>query len=46
MKNRFGENYGSIAMEINYETLTLTEAAEQLQDLDISDTLGSLDMLS
>jgi replicative DNA helicase len=46
MKNRFGENYGSIAMEINYETLTLTEAAEQIQNLDLGDEMNTLDMLS
>lgn len=46
MKNRFGENYGSIAMEINYETLTLTEASEQIQNLDLGDEMSTLDMLS
>ena len=46
MKNRFGENYGSIAMDINYETLSLKEGSEQLQDLDISDSMSSLDLLS
>ena len=46
MKNRFGENYGSVAMEINYETLTLSEASEQIQNLDLGDEMGTLDMLS
>ena len=46
MKNRFGENYGSVVMEINYDTLTLTEASEQLQHIDMTETVGTLDMLS
>jgi replicative DNA helicase len=46
MKNRFGENYGSVVMEINYDTLTLTEASEQLQNIDMTETIGTLDMLS
>ena len=46
MKNRFGENYGSVVMEINYDTLTLTEASEQLQNIDMTETMGTLDMLS
>ena len=46
MKNRFGENYGSCAMEINYDTLTLSEASEQLQNIDMTQTMDSLDMLS
>lgn len=46
MKNRFGENYGSIAMEINYDTLTLKQASQQLQDIDMTETMGTLDMLS
>lgn len=46
MKNRFGENYGSIAMEIDYDTLTLKEASVQLQNIDMTDTIQSLDDLS
>lgn len=46
MKNRFGENYGSVVMEINYDTLTLSEASEQLQNIDMTETIGTLDMLS
>lgn len=46
MKNRFGENYGSVAMEIDYDTLTLKEASEQLQNIDMTDTIQTLDMLS
>lgn len=45
MKNRFGENHGSVIMEINYDTLTLKEGSEQLQNIDMTDTLSSLDML-
>ena len=46
MKNRFGENYGSVAMEIDYDTLTLKEASVQLQNIDMTDTIQSLDDLS
>lgn len=46
MKNRFGENYGSVVMEINYDTLTLTEASEQVHNIDMTETISSLDMLS
>lgn len=46
MKNRFGENYGSVIMEINYDTLTLSESSEQLQNVDMTETINSLDMLS
>ncbi len=46
MKNRFGENYGSIAMEIDYDTLSLKQASEQLQNIDMTDTMNSLDILS
>jgi len=46
MKNRFGENYGSVIMEIDYDTLTLKEASQQVQDIDMTDTLNSLDMLN
>lgn len=46
MKNRFGENYGSVIMEINYDTLTLTESSEQVQNIDMTETIGTLDMLS
>ena len=45
MKNRFGENHGSVIMEINYDTLTLKEGSEQLQNIDMTDTLSSLDLL-
>jgi len=46
MKNRFGENYGSCAMEIDYDTLSLKQASEQLQNIDMTDTMGALDILS
>ena len=46
MKNRFGENYGSCAMEIDYDTLSLKQASEQLQNIDMTDTMGSLSILS
>ena len=46
MKNRFGENYGSVAMEIDYDTLSLKQASEQLQNIDMTDTMNSLDLLS
>ena len=46
MKNRFGENYGSVIMEIDYDTLTLKEASQQVQDIDMTNTLNSLDMLN
>lgn len=46
MKNRFGENYGSVVMEIDYDTLTLKEAAETVQNIDMTETVNALDMLS
>ena len=46
MKNRFGENFGSVVMEINYDTLSLCEAAEQVRSIDMTDTMNALDMLS
>lgn len=46
MKNRFGENFGSVVMEIDYDTLSLCEAAEQVRSIDMTDTMNALDMLS
>lgn len=46
MKNRFGENYGSVIMEINYDTLTLKESAEQVREIDMTETINALDILS
>lgn len=46
MKNRFGENYGSVIMEIDYDTLTLKEADQQVQDIDMTNTMSTLGMLS
>ena len=46
MKNRFGENFGSCVMEINYDTLTLSEASEQLQNIDMTQTMDTLNLLS
>jgi replicative DNA helicase len=46
MKNRFGENYGSVIMEIDYDTLTLKEASEQVQNIDMTDTINALDILN
>lgn len=45
MKNRFGENYGSVIMEIDYDTLTLKEASEQVQSIDMTNTMQSLNLL-
>lgn len=46
MKNRFGENYGTVMMEIDYDTLTLKEASEQVQNIDMTNTMNTLGMLS
>lgn len=46
MKNRFGENYGSMMMEIDYETLTLKESTEQVHNIDMTDTVETLNVLS
>ena len=46
MKNRFGENHGSCMMEIDYDTLTLKEASEQVQNIDMTDTIGALGLLN
>lgn len=46
MKNRFGENYGSVIMEIDYDTLTLKQASEQVQSIDMTDTIGTLGLLN
>lgn len=46
MKNRFGENFGTVMMEIDYDTLTLKEASEQVQNIDMTDTIGALGMLT
>lgn len=46
MKNRFGENFGSVVMEIDYDTLTLREASETVQNIDMTETINALDMLS
>ena len=45
MKNRFGENYGSVMMEIDYDTLTLKEASEQVQNIDMTNTINTLGLL-
>lgn len=46
MKSRFGENYGSTMMEINYDTLTLKQSTELVNDIDMTETLSSLNALS
>lgn len=46
MKNRFAENHGSVIMEIDYDTLTLKEATEQVQNIDMTETVGNLSMLA
>lgn len=46
MKNRFGENYGSCMMEIDYDTLTLKESTEQVHNIDMTDTVDTLNVLS
>lgn len=46
MKNRFGENFGSVVMEIDYDTLSLKEGSMMVQDIDMTETVNALDMLS
>lgn len=46
MKNRFGENHGSVIMEIDYDTLTLKESTEQVHNIDMTETVGNLSMLA
>ena len=46
MKNRYGQNFGTIAMAIDYTTLTLSEAqnlinTEEAEDMD--QMFGALD---
>ena len=49
MKNRFGANYGHLAMRINYDTLTISED-ESLnvddEDSEMSDLTNTLSVLS
>lgn len=46
MKNRFGPNFGTCAMNIDYSTLTVTEQ-ETINETDqMTDTIGTLSMLS
>jgi hypothetical protein len=33
-------------MEIDYDTLTLKEASEQVQNIDMTDTINTLDILN
>ena len=46
MKNRFGANFGSVTMRIDYSTLTLTEDEELYSDNDeLNTTAATLDDL-
>jgi len=46
MKNRFGANFGSVTMRIDYNTLTLTEDEEIFADSDdLNTTVATLDSL-
>jgi replicative DNA helicase len=52
MKNRFGVNFGSCNMQINYSTLTIEELAEEspvahaVPDNDLNNALSDLDFIS
>lgn len=46
MKNRFGPNFGTCAMNIDYSTLTVTEQETVNETDEMSDTLGTLNILS
>jgi replicative DNA helicase len=46
MKNRFGPNFGTCAMNIDYSTLTVTEQENVNETEQMSETIGSLSILS
>ena len=52
MKNRFGVNFGSCNMQVNYSTLTIEELAEEtpvassVPDNDLNNALSNLNILS
>ena len=41
MKNRFGQNFGSTSMHIDYDTLTISEMDESMGD-NINDTTADM----
>lgn len=46
MKNRFGPNFGTCAMDIDYSTLTVTEQENVNETEQLSETTNTLSMLS
>jgi replicative DNA helicase len=46
MKNRFGANFGTVSMKIDYSTLTITEDESLNQDGDMDDLNSTLQKLS
>ena len=46
MKNRFGPNFGTCAMSIDYGTLTVTEQETINETEQMSETIGTLNILS
>ena len=46
MKNRFGPNFGTCAMNIDYSTLTVTEQDNVNETGELSDTMNTLNILS
>ena len=46
MKNRFGPNFGTCAMNIDYSTLTVTEQDTINETGELTDTMNTLNVLS
>lgn len=46
MKNRFGPNFGTCAMDIDYGTLTVTEQENVNETEQMNETIGTLSILS
>ena len=46
MKNRFGPNFGTCAMNIDYNTLTITEQEALNETSSLNDTMSTLSILS
>ena len=46
MKNRFGPNFGTCAMNIDYSTLTITEQETVNDTAQLVDTVNTLNILS
>ena len=46
MKNRFGPNFGSTSMRVDYNTLSVYEDNSMATDDDINDVTASLSFLS